>query len=271
MMTRPWISVVVASLLLSCGSENAEVRAPKDTQRSQSAQRTFSAERHRYRLIRKVPHDTTAFTQGLTVHEGAFLESTGLTGRSGIRRVEIATGKVIARNDYTFQYFGEGLCVLGNEIYAVTWLNQTGFVLDAATLKQKRTFSYMGEGWGLTTDGTSLYMSNGTSQISRRNPADFQQIGVIDVTLDGRPLHDLNELEWIEGEIWANVWKREQIVRIDPATGVVQAVVDLSGILPIPERPMNADVLNGIAYDPATKALYVTGKNWPWVYQIEVD
>jgi len=272
---RPILLATVIALAASCTSDDvqdggrANGSTPKST--SNSDAKTASAPRLGYRVVRKFPHDTAAFTQGFTVHNGAFLETTGLTGRSGIRRVEITTGKILKKVDYTYQIFGEGTCVLNNKAYAITWMNQTGFIFNAATLEKEAAFSYLGEGWGLTSDGTSLYMSNGTNVITRRDPADFHQLGTLMVTLDGSPLRDINELEWINGEIWANIWKTEHIVRIDPQTGVVKGLVDLTGILPRAEMHASIDVMNGIAFDQSTQAVYVTGKNWPWVYQIVVD
>lgn len=224
-----------------------------------------------YRVVRTLPHDKKAFTQGLVVRNGQFLESTGQNGKSTIRIVDIASGKVLKRQALEPMYFGEGMVVLGTKAYMLTWLNQQGFVFDATTLKQLGTFRYFGEGWGLTTDGTHLFMSNGSSTITVLDPKDFSVVRVIHVTLNGSPQSKLNELEWIEGEIWANVWRSDNIVRINPGNGKVSGVLNMQGLLSAAEQEYETDVLNGIAYDAQSKSIYVTGKNWPHVYEVIVE
>ncbi len=223
-----------------------------------------------YSVVKTLPHDVKAFTQGMVVHNGHFLESTGQLGQSSIRKVAISTGVVKDIDRMEDRFFGEGLTVLNGRAYVLTWLNQIAFVYDAATLRKTGQFSYAGEGWGLTNDGTHLIMSNGTNVLTYLDPASFRVVRSLPVTFNGSPLANLNELEWIDNEIWANVWQSDNIVRIDPQTGHVKAVIDLTGILPSEKRTPETDVLNGIAYDPSTKALYVTGKNWPNVFQIVV-
>ena len=273
-ITRHIAIVLLSVILASCGSENASDRAPATPTTGKPPAPTKKAAPTAkvlpYQLVQTLPHDDNAFTQGLVVHNGAFLESTGQRGSSELRRVNIMTGSVLERTPLEGRYFGEGMTVLNGTAYYLTWMGQQGFTFDAATLERKGSFPYMGEGWGLTTDGTILYMSNGTDLITVRD-RDFRFVSSFRVTRDGRSQSYLNELEWINGEIWANVWQKEEIVRIDPATGVVKSVVDLTGILPEEKRPPQADVLNGIAYDSTTKAIYVTGKNWPHVFQIEVS
>lgn len=255
-------------LLMSCSTDQPR---PADDPSLRPSPPTPPVRVYTYRVVRTLPHDKTAFTQGLVVHNGQFMESTGQNGQSSIRIVDIASGKVLKRQALEGMYFGEGMVVLGNNAYMLTWLNQQGFVFDAKTLKQKGTFRYNGEGWGLTSDGTHLYMSNGSSTISVLDPKDFRVIKSINVTNDGSPQSKLNELEWIDGEIWANVWRSDNIVRIDPMTGKVVGVVNLQGLLPSAEREYETDVLNGIAYDASSKSLYVTGKNWPHVYEIVIE
>lgn len=254
-------------MLLGCtrekpAEEHARPKAPGPA--------IVGALRQGYRVLQTLPHDPGAFTQGLVVHNGHFLESTGQYGFSSLRRVAIITGDVKQKESVDARYFGEGIAVLNGRVYMLTWLNQQGFVYDAKTLKKIEDFTYSGEGWGLTTDGTSLYMSNGTSTISVHDPAGFRRLRSIDVTLDGSPLGNLNELEWIRGEIWANVWQTDQIVRIDPSSGRVLAVIDMAGILPQSERKPSTDVMNGIAWDTVHNAVYVTGKHWPSVFKIEI-
>lgn len=224
-----------------------------------------------YRVVQRLPHDVKAFTQGLEIYNGAFLESTGQNGSSSLRRVEIATGKVLKKTPLDAKYFGEGITQLKGQVYMLTWLNQQGLVFDASTLQQKQTFSYSGEGWGITNDGSYLYMSNGTSIINVLDPNTWSVVRSIAVTIDGMAVSSLNELEWINGEIWANVWQSEKIIRISPTTGVVTGVLDLTGLLPSNERSASTDVLNGIAWDSKTATIYVTGKNWPAVFALSVQ
>ncbi|MBU3698810.1 MAG: glutaminyl-peptide cyclotransferase [Candidatus Kapabacteria bacterium] len=223
-----------------------------------------------YKVIETYPHDVNAFTQGLVVQDGAFLESTGQYGFSSLRRVSIKTGKVERIEKIDARYFGEGMTVLNGRVYMLTYLNQQGFIFDVKTLRKIGEFSYFGEGWGLTNDGSRLYMSNGTSVISVHDPDGFRVLRSINVTLNGNPVLNLNELEWINGEIWANVWQTEKILRISPETGIVTGVIDMAGILPTSSKTPTTDVFNGIAWDSAHGRVYVTGKNWPSVFQIEV-
>lgn len=253
---------------MSCSTEQPRPVEEPETQPTTAIE---PVKQYTYRVVRTLPHDKTAFTQGLVVYNGRFIESTGQNGKSSIRIVEMATGEVLKRQPLEAMYFGEGMVVLNHQAYMLTWLNQQGFVFDAKTLKKKGTFRYTGEGWGLTTDGTNLYMSNGSSSIAILDPKDYHVIRTIHTTQDGSPVSKLNELEWIDGEIWANVWRTDNIVRIDPATGHVRGVVNMQGLLPTAERDYETDVLNGIAYDASTKSLYVTGKNWPHVYEVVLE
>lgn len=220
-----------------------------------------------FRIINSFPHDTTAFTQGLVFHQGVFYEGTGLNGRSELRKVEISTGRVLQRRALAAQHFGEGIALFGNRIFQLTWRTNTAFVYDLESFNLLRTFTYDTEGWGLTHDGKSLIMSDGTSTLYFRNPNTFAIERQVTVTASGRPVARLNELEYIEGKVWANVWLTNQIVVIEPRTGVVEAILDLTNLANL---ITGADVLNGIAYDPATRRLFVTGKLWPLVFEIAV-
>lgn len=223
-----------------------------------------------YGVINVWPHDPSAFTQGLVFRNGGFLESTGLNGRSTLREVEVKTGRVLKQVTLPAEFFAEGLAVLNGHAYQLTWLNRRAFVYDVDTFRLEREFSYEGEGWGLTADGQSLIFSDGTPRIRFLDPETFQVRRSIEVTADGKPVGRLNELEWIKGEIFANVWQTDQVVRIDPSTGVVRGVIDFSGLLTPTERGRGADVLNGIAYDPAADRLFITGKNWPKVFEVRL-
>jgi glutaminyl-peptide cyclotransferase len=226
-----------------------------------------------FKVVATFPHDTTSFTQGLVYADGEFYESTGLNGQSTLRRVEIATGKTLQRIDVPKQYFAEGLALVGDELLQLTWQHRLGFVYDRRTFTQKRTFTYNTEGWGLAYDGVKrLVMSDGTDTLTYLDPKSFKPMMTTRVRDAGRPISHLNELEWIEGELWANVWQTDRIARISPNTGEVNAWVDLSSLWPESQRPSPAEqVLNGIAYDRATRRIFITGKKWPRLYQITVS
>lgn len=228
------------------------------------------ANAYTYEVVRTFPHDPGAFTQGLVFLDGQLLESTGLNGQSTLRRVDLATGRVLQQIRVPSQYFAEGMTVLGGKIYQLTWKNQRGFVYDLATFALEKEFTYTGEGWGLTTDGRSLILSDGTDQLRYLDPATFQVTLTISVTRDGQPLRLLNELEYIHGEIYANIWQSHSVARIDPATGRVNGVVDFYNLLPPADHGPTTDVLNGIAHDPATDRLFVTGKNWPKLFEVRL-
>lgn len=258
-------------MAFSCTSEDRVQGDSPQHERTADAPATPAILRASFSVEAAYPHDRTAFTQGLVVRGTTFLESTGQNGASSIRIVDIKTGRVRRRTDLEAQYFGEGMTVIGSRAYMLTWMNQKGFVFDAKNLQKIGEFSYAGEGWGLTTDGTKLYMSNGTSSIVVIDPTTYRVERLFTVTVDGVALDKLNELEWINGEIWANVWMQDAIVVINPQTGRVTKIIDLTGLLPASERRPDTDVLNGIAWDSVGKKLYVTGKNWPWVYSIKTQ
>ncbi len=224
-----------------------------------------------YTVVRTYPHDRDAFTQGLQFVDGVFYEGTGLNGRSSIRKVRIETGEVLQRRDIAHEYFGEGITVWKDELVQLTWQSGVGFVYDRQTFAPKRRFTYKGEGWGLTHDGAHLIMSDGTDELRFLDPTTFAERRRVRVTAGGSPLKNLNELEWVKGEVFANIWTNETdlIARIDPKTGVVSGWIDLRGLLSPRERAQ-VDVLNGIAYDAATDRLFITGKLWPRVFEIRV-
>jgi glutamine cyclotransferase len=223
-----------------------------------------------WRIAGQFPHDISAFTEGLFWKDDLLFESTGLEGQSDVRRVDPATGQVLQRWKLPAQFFGEGLSFLNGKFYYLTWQTKIGFVLDA-NFKPVARFSYGNEGWGLTTDGEKLLQSDGTDILTWRSPKDFKSLGQIKVTRNGAPLRNLNELEWIRGYVWANVWQTDEIVVIDPKTGKVVAQLDLLGLLPTSQRTGQEDVLNGIAYDAKTDRIFVTGKNWPKLFWIQVE
>lgn len=224
-----------------------------------------------YRVVHVYPHDTHAFTEGLFFRDGFLYESTGLNGQSSIRKERLETGKVIQQIPVDSQYFGEGIVAWGDRLIELTWQSHIGFVYDLATLKPIGRFQYPGEGWALTRDAAHIYMSDGTPWIRILDPKTLTETGRVMVTYDGKPIDNLNELEWVKGEIWANVWQTNIVVRIDPKTGKVVGRVDLSGLLKASDfKPGQTDVLNGIAYDAKGDRLFVTGKNWPKLFEIKL-
>lgn len=253
-------------LLAGCGKPAGDV---PDSPRSASSGAEATIAKYTYEIIHTWPHDPGAFTQGLLYHDGVLYESTGLKGESSLRKVELESGKVLKKIDIPAQYFAEGLALLNSNLYQLTWQSHKCFVYDLATFEQKREFNYPTEGWGLTTDGQSLILSDGSDVIRFLDPATFEVKRTIKVTARGEPIGMLNELEYIKGEIFANVWTSNFIVRIDPASGRVLGVIDLTGLLNIEDRP-GTDVLNGIAYDPAGGRLFVTGKRWPKLFEIRL-
>lgn len=229
-----------------------------------------SVPEYTYKIINVFPHDPQAYTQGLVYKDGFLYEGTGLNGRSSLRKVRLETGEVLQEVDLPPQLFGEGIALLGDKIFQLTWKAHTGFVYDVADFHQLRTFSYPGEGWGLTTDGHDLYMSDGTPEIRVLDPATFKEKRRIKVHDGATPVQELNELEYINGEIFANIWQTDKIARISPRTGKVVGWIDLAGILsPVYRRTRDA-VLNGIAYDSKGKRLFVTGKLWPSIFEIQL-
>jgi glutaminyl-peptide cyclotransferase len=224
-----------------------------------------------YQVVNAWPHDRDAFTQGLVYFNGVLLESTGLYGRSSLRLVELNTGRVLQQVPVPPGCFAEGLAALRGKLYQLTWQNHKGFVYDQETFQLEKEFSYEGEGWGLTTDGQSLILSDGTDRLRFLNPATFAVERSINVSDQGRPVARLNELDYVKGEIYANVWQTDFIVRINPTNGVVTGWIDLGGLLSPADRDATTDVLNGIAYDAAGDRLFVTGKFWPKLFEVRLE
>jgi glutamine cyclotransferase len=222
-----------------------------------------------YQVVHTYPHDSNAFTQGLEYVDGVLYEGTGLNGRSSIRKVKLETGEVLKRFDVAAQHFGEGITLWKSDLIELTWQSQIAFVYDKDTFVTKRQFTYPGEGWGLTHDGVNLIMSDGTDYLRILDPATFQLRRRVRVMDGERPLRNLNELEYVKGEVLANVWTTDYIARIDPRSGIVLGYIDLQGILSANERPSDG-VLNGIAYDNARDRLFVTGKLWPKLFEIKL-
>ena len=229
-----------------------------------------ASKRYGFKVEEVLPHDENAYTQGLFIHNGFLYQSTGQRKASYLQKIDFKQGRVVQSVALKPQYFGEGACIYDDRIYQLTWQEHTCFVYDASTLKQIGTLSYNGEGWGLTTDGARLIMSDGSSTLFFRDPETFAVLGTVKVTNGAQEVTWLNELEYIEGEVWANVYTTDEVVRIDPATGKVTGVVDLKGLLARQYQTPKTEVLNGIAYDPDKKHIYVTGKYWAKMYRISL-
>jgi glutamine cyclotransferase len=262
--TRLILLVALCVSGLQCNGATGDSPGKKAT--SESA----AVAKYGYEIVNSWPHDSNAFTQGLILVDGKLLESTGQEGYSSLRSVELETGKILKKVDVPVPYFAEGITVLNGKVYQLTWQHQLGFIYDAQTFERVGEFKYHGEGWGITTDGKSLIMSDGSNRLRFLDGTNFAVTKTINV-LDGQtPVKELNELEYVKGEIYANVWHDGRIAVIDPENGRVKAWIDLTGLIP-PEALNNDEaVLNGIAYDQANDKLFVTGKLWPLLFEIKV-
>jgi len=226
-----------------------------------------SAVNYTYHIVNIYPHDTSAFTQGLLIRDSILYESTGGYGKSSLRQVELATGKVLKQYNLSNEYFAEGLAIINDQLIQLTWLNNIGFVYDKETFSVQRNFSVSGQGWGLTYDGTNLIMSNGSSHLTFLDPQTYVVSREVSVRDGDEPITNINELEYIDGDIYANIWHSYKLAIINPQTGQVKGWIDLTGIYQADDYE---SVLNGIAYDAQTGKLFVTGKNWPNLYEIEI-
>ena len=222
-------------------------------------------------VVKAYPHDTGAFTEGLYYRDGTLYESTGRNGQSFIRQVALDTGKVIRQVTIDKKYFGEGIAPWGDHIISLTWTDGAGFVWSNKNFKVSRSFSYSGEGWGLTGNDHNLIMSDGTSTIRFLDPLSLKTVRTLPVTINGRLIDQINELEWVDSEIYANVWRTREIIRIDPQTGKITGIIQLNNLPETQNTNMDVDaVANGIAYDAKAKRLFVTGKLWPHLYEVKL-
>jgi len=224
----------------------------------------------KYEVVATYPHARDAFTQGLIFQDGQLWESTGQYGESSLRKVDLKTGKVLRKVDVPDEFFAEGMTALNGKVYQLTWQERKGFIYDADSFKQLGEFAYQGQGWGLTHDGQMLIMSDGTNQLRFLDPNTLQVTRTIAIMDNGEPLSQLNELEYVKGEIYANIWQTDKIVKFSPQTGKVLGWIDLTGLLPTRDYTPETDVLNGIAYDANTDRLFVTGKLWPRLFEIRL-
>jgi glutaminyl-peptide cyclotransferase len=253
-VTKRCFLILIAFVACACGPATEAGGVPEYT----------------YQIVHTFPHDPLAFTQGLVFHDGLLYEGTGLEEQSSIRKVRLETGEVLQKRDLPGEYFGEGIVIWNDRLLQLTWKAEKGFIYDLATFAPKGEFQYPGEGWGLTTDGKQIIMSDGTPQLRFWDPETLKETSRITVTDDGRPVAELNELEWVRGEIYANVWQTDRIARIDPKTGKVVGWINCYGLLTPADRTEQTDVLNGIAYDSKGDRLFVTGKRWPKLFEIKV-
>jgi glutamine cyclotransferase len=248
---------------------SGEATAPTVTNSTESAI-SHPAPVAGYRIVNSYPHDPRAFTQGLVFADDLLWEGTGLRGHSSLRKVDLKTGNILQVRQLPAQFFGEGITIYRNRVIQLTWRARVGFVYDKKTFQLLDTFNYPTEGWGITHDGRSFIMSDGTSTLYLLDPQTFQEVGRLEVHTRDGPVSRLNELEYVQGEIYANVWKTDRIARISPETGEVVGWIDLEGLLRPDDRSRRIDVLNGIAYDVKNDRLFVTGKLWPKVFEIDL-
>lgn len=258
-----FVVLAVAIAAVACSSAPTEARGIPE---------------YTYEVVHVYPHDPRAFTEGLFYLNGFLYEGTGMNGESSVRKVKLETGEVLQKREIPFSYFGEGIIAWKDRLIEMTYTTEKGFFYDLATFEPKGEFEYKGQGWAFTTDGKQIYMDGcrdvhceaSDPEIRMWDPETLQEKGSIHVTADGQPVRNLNELEWVKGEIYANIWQTERIARIDPKTGKVVGWIDLTGILPPADRTSETDVLNGIAYDAAGDRLFVTGKRWPKLFEIKL-
>ncbi len=261
--TKPYllcgVLAAAAAWSVACGSSATEARG---------------IQQYGYEVVHEYPHDPTAFTEGLFYLNGYLYEATGLEAQSSVRKVKLETGEVVQKHDVPEAYFGEGIVAWKDRLLQLTYTTQVGFVYDLATFGVKSQFSYPGQGWSMTTDGKRIIMDDGTPEIRFWDPDTLKETGRIRVTAEGEPVSNLNEMEWVKGEIFANIWQTDKIARIDPKTGAVKGWIDLTGLLDprfrLPGNQGAEQVLNGIAYDAGHDRLFVTGKFWPKLFEIRL-
>lgn len=251
--------LLISALIPVIGCSTAEKATP-----------TSAIPVYTYKVVKTYPHDRKAFTQGLVFENGILYEGTGLRGQSTLRKVELSTGDVLQRIELPARFFGEGVTIYGDKIIQLTWQSNVGFVYDKESFELLQEFSYPTEGWGITHDGQRLIMSDGSSTLHFLDPETFDEIGQISVRDNDGPVTRLNELEYVQGEVYANVWQTDRIARIASDTGQVTGWIELEGLLSAEDRMERVDVLNGIAYDTSNDRLFVTGKWWPKLFEIEL-
>lgn len=266
-----WWAIFVVGIALIFNWSLRQPAQPLAPSTPAAAQQPALARAVTFRVVKTYPHDAAAFTQGLLWHDGHLIEGTGREGHSELRRVALSTGGVLQKRTLPEDVFGEGVALAGDRLIQISWQNNRAFVWHEKTFAKIGEWNYDGEGWGLTFDGQNLIMSDGSDELFFRDPKTFAITKTVPVTFNGQPLKNINELEWIEGQIWANVWQTDFIVRIDPQTGTVVSYLDCTGLLNTTSRGGREDVLNGIAYDSQTGRIFITGKWWPKLFEIAVE
>ncbi len=260
--------LALLAILAGCSGSGSKPAAPRSQDSTAAAPGVPTSS---VAVVHRWPHDATAFTEGLEFHQGRVYEGTGLNGQSGVRMSDLATATVQRRVALPQVDFGEGITIFRGRLYELTWQNGVGFIYDTATFTRKGTFTYSGQGWGLTHDSASLIMSDGTDVLRYLDPTTLRVTKALAVTSGGLPVQRLNELEWIKGQIWANIWQTPQIARIDPHTGAVVGWIDLTNLVPTGSQFDSVNVANGIAYDSAGDRVFVTGKRWPVLFEIKLE
>jgi glutaminyl-peptide cyclotransferase len=274
--SAPWEYTIPSSLTVTTGSKSLKITAFRESKSQNPITRFLfilsdvAPKKYGYKVVHAYPHDTEAFTQGLAYDRGVLYEGTGQKTGSSLREVELQTGRVIRQHNLDPSLFGEGIALYHDKIYQVTWENKVGFIYDKTTFNQINKIYYSTQGWGLTTVGDRIVMSDGSNVLAYYEPDMFTMVSRIEVCDNEKKVDQLNELEFINGEIWANIWMTDLIARIDPVSGKVLAYIDLKGILPESDRTPETDVLNGIAWDPEGKRIFVTGKKWPKLFEISL-
>jgi glutaminyl-peptide cyclotransferase len=261
--------IIGVALLAACTGGETKTAAPR-AQDTTSSSGASGIPTYGVTVVHRWPHDPNAFTEGLEMHDGLMYEATGIVGQSGFRMYDLATGAIARRYVLNPPYFGEGITIFRGRLYELTWTTGVGYIYDTATFTRRGSFPFSGEGWGMTHDSVSLIMSDGTNVLRFLDPTTLHVESALSVTAAGLPVSKLNELEWIKGEIWANVWQTPQIARINPHTGAVSSWVDLTSIMPSGADADSVDVANGIAYDSVGDRVFVTGKRWPVLFEIKV-
>lgn len=265
--------LVIAGMLsfVTCADPtNSESGSSTETSESSSSTNETPIRNYTYEVVNTYPHDSGAYTQGLMIEGEKFIEGTGLRGRSSLRKVDLQTGSVEQIHHLSSSIFGEGIVVYDNKILQLSWTSRLGFIYDKSTFEQLRSVTYPTEGWGITYDGTRFIMSDGTANLYFRDKVTFEEVGRVTVRDNNGTVTRLNELEYIKGEVYANIWQTDRIARINPANGKVVGWIDLTGLLPPEDRSSAVDVLNGIAYDSVKSRLFVTGKLWPKLFEIKL-
>lgn len=260
---------LIVALTIALGMTGYRLRPAVET--SPIQQSSTTARQIGFRVVKSYPHDSGAFTQGLLWHDGNLIEGTGREGHSELRRVDLVSGKVLQRQKLPSDVFGEGVALASGRLIQLSWQNGRAFIFDEKSFEKLGEWKYNGEGWGLTFNGKHLLMSDGSDKITFRDPQTFAQLDTLAVTFNGKPLAQLNELEWVQGKIWANVWQTDYIVVINPTTGIVEQYLDCTNLLGTGSRSGREDVLNGIAYDEKNGRIFITGKWWPRLFEIELQ